>query len=155
MTPKTPSLDLGTVSGMDRSSFLAVFGPVFEHAHWVIEGAWAARPYATIDVLRSAMVNVVRRSPRRTQVAFLCLYPEITCPGALNHADSHELERLNALYRHQHGFPFIIAADHYGQDEIMTQLRQRLQRHSDAELETALDQISVITLLRIEEKVTA
>jgi 2-oxo-4-hydroxy-4-carboxy-5-ureidoimidazoline decarboxylase len=141
----------------------------------VAEGAWAARPFASLDALHAAMVGVVRGAARDTQVAFLCGHPELAGKeaqagtmtresvgeqasaglNALSQGEMGELRELNARYRARHGFPFIVAVRRHSKTEIFNLLRSRLARDNDLELNEALAQIAYITRLRVEAKVAA
>src|SRR6185295_72365 len=69
--------DLAAVNAMDRDRFVASLGATFEHSPWVAESAWAARPFASVDALHAAMIQVVRGAPKAVQTAFLCAHPEL------------------------------------------------------------------------------
>ncbi len=168
-------LDLNAVNALEQDDFVAEFGSTFEHSPWVAEGAWAARPFASIDALHGAMIGVVRSAPRATQIAFLCGHPELAGKeaeagtmttesvgeqasaglNALSRDEIGELRTLNTRYLDRHAFPFIIAVRRYSKSEIFDQLRERIERDSDTELNEALAQIGSITRLRVQAKVTA
>ena len=168
-------MNLNAINALDLDEFIAEFGSTFEHSPWVAEGAWAARPFASIDVLHGAMIGVVRSAPRATQITCLCGHPELAGKeaeagtmttesvgeqasaglNALSKAEIGELRELNARYLERHGFPFIIAARRYSKSDIFNQLRDRIERDSDTELHEALAQIGSITRLRVQAKVTA
>jgi len=169
MNEATSLLDLHAVNAMDRDAFVAALGGAFEHSPWVAEGAWAARPFASVDALHAAMVAVVQRLPHEARIAFLCAHPELAGKeaeagtmtreseseqasaglGALSRQELDELRRLNARYRERHGFPFIIAVRRHGKAAIFEQLRWRIERDSGSELTEALAQIAAITRLRV------
>lgn len=175
MTEAIQALDLDAVNTMGRDDFVAALGSTFEHSPWVAEGAWAARPFASVDALHAAMISVVQRAPRSTQIDFLCAHPELAGKeaqqgtmtrdsvdeqasaglDALSRDEIGELRELNARYRERHGFPFIVAVRRYRKVEIFDQLRQRVERDGDTELKEALSQIAAITRLRVEAKVMA
>ena len=175
MTEATFALDLDAINAMDRDDFVAALGSTFEHSPWVAEGAWAARPFASLDALHAAMVGVVRGAARGTQVAFLCGHPELAGKeaqagtmtsesvgeqasaglNALSQGEMGELRQLNARYRERHGFPFIVAVRRHSKTEIFNLLRSRLARDNDLELNEALAQIAYITRLRVEARVAA
>ncbi len=175
MTEATFALDLDALNAMDSGDFVAALGSTFEHAPWVAEGAWAARPFASLDALHAAMIGVVRSAPRATQVAFLCGHPELAGKeaqagtmtresvgeqasaglNALSKDEIGELRELNARYRERHGFPFIIAVRRHSKAEIFKLLRSRLAQGSESELNEALAQIAFITRLRVEARVAA
>lgn len=169
MTATASPLGLDAVNALDRDAFVAALGSAFEHSPWVAEGAWGARPFASVDALHAAMVAVVRRLPRAEQIAFLCIHPELAGReaeagtmtreseseqasaglDALSREEIGELRRLNARYRERHGFPFVIAVRRHGKAAIFEQLRRRIERDSAAELEEATAQIAAITRLRV------
>ena len=55
-----------------------------------------------------------------------------------------ELARLNAAYEARHGFRFVVFVDRRPKAEILEVLRDRIDNPTDAELETALDQLVAI-----------
>ena len=166
------ALDLSSVNDMARDAFVEALGSTFEHSPWVAEGAWAARPFASVDALHAAMIEVVTRAPRETQIAFLCAHPELAGKeaqagtmtresvgeqasaglDALSREEVAELRALNARYRERHGFPFIVAVRRYSKAEIFEQLRRRIGCDSASELREALRQIASITRLRVQAK---
>lgn len=174
MTATTPTmaLDLASVNDMERAAFVEALGSTFEHSPWVAEGAWAARPFASVDALHAAMIEVVTRAPRDTQIAFLRAHPELAGKeaqagtmtresvveqasaglDALSREEVTELRALNARYRERHGFPFIVAVRRYSKAQIFEQLRRRIGGDSAAELQEALRQIASITRLRVQAK---
>lgn len=169
------AIDLSSVNDMERGAFVDALGSTFEHSPWVAEGAWTARPFASVDALHAAMIDVVNCAPRDTQVAFLCAHPELagkeaqagtmTCESAgeqasagldaLSRDEITELRALNARYRERHGFPFIVAVRRYTKAQIFEQLRHRIGCDSTAELQEALRQIAAITRLRIQAKLAS
>ena len=173
MNAKTMNLD--TVNTLDRDEFIAALGSTFEHSPWVAEGAWSQRPFASVDHLHAAMVDVVKQAPVETRIRFLRAHPELAGKeaqagtmtqdsvaeqatanlDALSRDEFRELSKLNAVYRQRHGFPFIVAVRRYRKSEIFEQLRRRIERDSETELHEALSQIAAITRLRIETKVAA
>jgi 2-oxo-4-hydroxy-4-carboxy--5-ureidoimidazoline (OHCU) decarboxylase len=59
-----------------------------------------------------------------------------------------ELARLNAAYEARHGFRFVVFVDRRSKPEILEVLRARLERPTEDELETALDQLVAIAVDR-------
>jgi 2-oxo-4-hydroxy-4-carboxy--5-ureidoimidazoline (OHCU) decarboxylase len=55
-----------------------------------------------------------------------------------------ELARLNAEYEARHGFRFVVFVNRRPKREILDVLRARIDRATDAELETALDELVAI-----------
>lgn len=172
MNVTTAACDLESVNKMDKDAFVRVLGSIFEHSPWVAKGAWQARPFATVDELHAAMIDVVQQSPRETQVVFLCGHPELAGQearagtmtkesvgeqasaglNALSREELADLRALNARYRQRHSFPFIIAVRRHSKAEIFSMLRGRVAADTDTELREALRQIALITRLRLQAK---
>ena len=165
----TTPLDIATVNAMDRERFVAALGATFEHSPWVAESAWAARPFADVDALHSAMFEVVRRAPKAVQIALLCAHPELAGReaqasaltddsqreqasaglDAMTREEMLEMARLNATYRERHGFPFVIAARRHTKTQIFDEMRRRIRQDTGSEFAEALAQIAYITRLRV------
>ena len=59
-----------------------------------------------------------------------------------------ELDRLNRAYEERHGFRFVVFVNRRPKAEILEVLRARLERPTDAELETALGELVAIAVDR-------
>ena len=57
-------VDLAALNRLDRDAFVALLGGVFEHAAWVAEAAFPARPFASVEALHAAMMAAVAPPPR-------------------------------------------------------------------------------------------
>ena len=55
-----------------------------------------------------------------------------------------ELARLNAAYEARHGFRFVVFVNRRPKSEVLAVLRDRIDNPTDAELETALDELVAI-----------
>ncbi|MDM0105974.1 2-oxo-4-hydroxy-4-carboxy-5-ureidoimidazoline decarboxylase [Variovorax sp. J22R24] len=164
---ESPDLTLAGINQLDRVRFVAALGGVFEHSPWVATGAWAERPFASIDHLHRTMMDVVRATSREVRIDFLRMHPELagkeaqagTMTGhstteqaglnALSRDQLQTLRGLNAAYAAKHGFPFVIAVLANTRAQIFEALRARTARDTDTELEAALEQIAIITRLRL------
>ncbi|MCJ2037214.1 2-oxo-4-hydroxy-4-carboxy-5-ureidoimidazoline decarboxylase [Methylobacterium sp. J-068] len=167
--------DIATVNALDRESFVALLGETFEHAPWVAERAFAARPFASVAHLHAAMIRAVRDAAETERLAFLNGHPELAGPEArarsmtadsaseqgsagldrLSAADLDRFDRLNAAYRTTFGFPFIVAVRGRGRDEILALFEQRLARDAATEAEAALGEIAAITRMRLDRIIDA
>lgn len=161
---------LAQVNAMSSADFLAVFGGVFEHSPWIAERAFAARPFASLDALHGAMISTVKHASLDEQLALLRAHPELAGKEAqagtmtgdstleqgtagLNALSREELARiadLNRRYREKFGFPFIIAVRRHTKDGIFREFERRLAQAPEAELVACLEQVFVITRLRLE-----
>ncbi len=167
------SLTLDQLNAMDGAGFVAAIGDVFEHADWVAEAAFRAKPFATVADLHAAMVEAVHAAPRDRQLAFINGHPELGGKVAragemtdasiseqgslgLDRLSGEEYERfqaLNAAYWDKFGFPFVICVRRHTRDSILNQFERRLSNTVDEEREAALREIGLITRLRLVAKV--
>ena len=175
--PSGPN-DMATVFALDTlnagttSDFADALGAVFENAPWVAELAAAARPFVTVAALHEAMMTAVRMAPLERVMAFLRGHPELAGAavmagtiGADSTAeqsalglqrpadDTAALATLNAAYWDRFGFPFILCVRRHTRSSIQAEFRRRLELDPGAELETALREVSLITRLRIVDRV--
>jgi 2-oxo-4-hydroxy-4-carboxy-5-ureidoimidazoline decarboxylase len=169
----TATLTLDGLNAAPRKDFAVAIGDVFEHAAWVAEGAYAARPFATVAALHEAMMGAVRAAPAEQRFAFLRGHPElggkVARAGAmtddskaeqgalgldrLSETEFTRFERLNAAYREKFGFPFIICVRRHTRDSILRNFERRTRNDAKAELAAALAEIGFITRLRLVAKV--
>lgn len=168
------SIDLAQVNALDHTGFASVFGSVFEHFPQAAEGAWARRPFASVDALHAAMMDVVRTLDAGAQRAFLNLHPLLSGANiragtmtkdsnaeqksagldTLSAQQETTLDRLNAAYLERHGFPFIICVRHYTREGIFASLERRLDRTTGQEQDEALAQIAAITRGRLNARLS-
>lgn len=161
---------LAEVNRADRATFVGLLGHVFEHAPWVAEAAFAARPFASVAALHDAMAAVVEHAPATEQIAFLNAHPELGSRAEIvpdltadsrDEQNSAGLTRLspaeaawfrdhNRAYREKFGFPFIIAVRRHGKQAIMDEFERRLGGTVAAERAQALHEIATITRLRLD-----
>ena len=161
------SLNLLPVSG-----FVDALGEVFEHAPWVAEGAAGKRPFPTVAALHAAMLEIVESSPAERQFAFIRAHPELGSKvkradltaesqaeqgglglDRLSDAEFDRFTKLNAAYRDKFGIPFIICVRRHTRDSILREFERRLRNDPAAERQAALDEIGLITRLRLVGKV--
>jgi 2-oxo-4-hydroxy-4-carboxy-5-ureidoimidazoline decarboxylase len=161
-------LTLSALNSGPPSDFVAALGEVFEHAPWVAEAALAGRPYATVAALHDAMMEAVRQSAPDRQHAFIAGHPELGSRVAraelteasrteqgnlgLDRLSADEFDRfsrLNDAYRGKFGFPFIICVRRHTRDSILEQFERRLASDPATEQARALDEIGLITRLRL------
>ena len=165
---------LGDLNDMELAAFAAAIGDAFELAPWVAEQAYAKRPFATVAALHLAMMAAVRAAPAATQVAFLGQHPDLAGKAAragtvteeskheqasvgldaLSEEDFARFHRLNDAYREKFGFPFIVCVRRHTRDSILQQFERRLQNDEGLEFATAVQEVFLITRLRIAAKVT-
>lgn len=166
-----------TLAGLNHAApadFCAAVGETFELAPWVAETVASKRPFATVTALHEAMMGVVRAAPRERQLAFLRGHPDLAGKAAragtltdesrreqasvgldsLSEADFQRFHRLNDAYKAKFGFPFIVCVRRHTRDSILEQFERRLRHDEAGEFATALQEIFLITRLRMAAKVT-
>ena len=163
---------LESLNSLPLLAFSAAVGDVFEHASWVADAAFGHRPFATVADLHDAMMGVVRSSPPERQFAFIRAHPElgskvrrldITADSQaeqgslgldrLSDAEFKTFTALNEAYREKFGFPFIICVRRHTRDSILRQFERRLGNDPETERQAALDEIALITRLRLNARV--
>ena len=168
----TQTFTLDSLNAFTADGFTAAIGDIFEHAPWVAENAAGHRPFPTVAALHEAMVAVVRESQAERQLAFIRAHPELGSKvkrldittdsqseqgslglDRLSDAEFTKFSELNKAYREKFGFPFIICVRRHTRDSILRQFERRLANDADTERKTALDEIALITRLRLVDKV--
>ena len=164
----SPTQTLSGLNNLSAPSFVAALGEVFEHAPWVAETAAPGRPYPTVAALHEAMMQAVRRTAAERQLAFIAGHPELGTrvkrADLTDHSRSEQrgleldrlsaeefdrFSRLNAAYREKFGFPFIVCVRRHTPDSILRQFERRLAHDRETEREAALQEIGLITRLRL------
>jgi 2-oxo-4-hydroxy-4-carboxy-5-ureidoimidazoline decarboxylase len=166
-------IPLDELNTFPRATFVGVLGDLFEHATWVAEAAFAARPFATVAALHEAMMRAVREAPNDRQLSLIRGHPElgskVARAGDLTEASKSEqgslgldrlseeeftrFERLNKAYRDKFDFPFIVCVRRHTRDSILAQFERRLAHDAERERARALTEIGLITRLRLVAKV--
>jgi len=157
----------------NRDAFVAALGTVMEHAPWIAEATYEARPFSGVSSLYQAMVGAVRNADDEHQLAFIKGHPElagkVAREGSLTADSAAEqgsigldrlteeefatFQRLNDAYRSKCGFPFIICVRRHGKDSILREFSRRLENAASAEREIALSEIFRIAALRLDQRV--
>ncbi len=159
---------LTSLNAMPLQAFVGALGEIFEHAPWVAEAAAAGRPYATVADLHAAMLGVVRAVPAERRFTFIGGHPELgsrVARAELTDASKSEqgslgldglsaeefasFSRLNAAYRDKFLIPFIICVRRHTRDSILAQFERRLAHDAAAEHAQAIEEIGLITRLRL------
>lgn len=167
-TPQT----LDALNAMPANSFVAAVGETFEHAPWVAEAVVNGRPYPGVAALHEAMMQAVRQAPADKVRAFIGGHPElgsrvkrVELTGhsqaeqgglGLDRLSAEEFDRfsrLNAAYREKFGFPFIICVRRHTRDSILRQFERRLSHDAGTERTVAINEIGLITRLRLVDMV--
>jgi 2-oxo-4-hydroxy-4-carboxy-5-ureidoimidazoline decarboxylase len=163
--------DMNAINAMDRAAFVGKFGGIFEKSPWVAEQAWDKKPFASVDDMHAAMVNVVKYAPLPSQLALLQSHPDLAGKeaqagamtassvseqasaglNALSRQEMQEISDDNAAYKRKFGFPFIIAVRMHTKEGIFFDFKRRLLNDTQTEYANDLQNVYAITRLRLEK----
>jgi 2-oxo-4-hydroxy-4-carboxy-5-ureidoimidazoline decarboxylase len=168
-------VDMAPINAMDRTAFVLKFGGIFEKTPWIAERAWEKRPFANVEQLHAAMVAVAKNATAEQQLALLQSHPDLAGKEAkagtmtassvseqasaglnsLSAAELAELTGLNAAYKAKFGFPFIIAVRMHTKEGIFSEFKRRLQNDTQTEFANDLQNVYIITRLRLNKLLDA
>jgi len=169
--PPQPRLRLDQ---MDRASFVAKFGGVFEHSPWIAERAYDLElgpAHNSVAGIHNALARMFRSATRAERLGVLTAHPDLAGKlaaakrltaestqeqasaglDALTDAERARFETLNSQYVAKHGFPFIIAVKDHDKDGILRQFETRIANATEDEFTTACAQVERIARLRLED----
>lgn len=169
-----PPARIDRPSEMDRDTFVATFGGVFEHSPWIAERAHGLELGPAHDSavgVHSALCRMFRSASADERLGVLCAHPDLAgklaaakaltaestaeqASAGLDHLTDEEratFTRLNTAYTERFGFPFIIAVRDHDKAGIMAAFETRLQNDRDTEFATACKQVERIARLRLED----
>ncbi|QIK39611.1 allantoinase PuuE [Pontivivens nitratireducens] len=161
-------------SQMDRDTFVARYGGVFEHSAWIAEGAHDLELGPAHDSaigLHNALARVFRAATPQQRLGVLTAHPDLAGKlaaakrltqestaeqasaglDALTDAERAEFTALNDAYVAKFGFPFIIAVRDHDKAGILAAFRSRIDNDRDTEFATACTQVERIAELRLAE----
>jgi OHCU decarboxylase len=164
-------LTLDEINALDRDGFVARLGFLFEGSPWVAEEAWPARPFASAGELHRALCATMSAAPVERKLALIRAHPDLAGKAAvageltpestreqssagLNRLTPEEFarfSRLNAAYREQFGFPFVICVREHTRASILESFEARLRNDREHEIATALGEIAKIARLRLDD----
>lgn len=173
-----PPMQRLTPSEMDKETFVAEFGGVFEHSPWIAEGAFDLELGPTHDTaagVHNALARVFRTSSEEARLGVLVAHPDLAgklaAAGRLTAESTAEqagagldmltdeeratFTSLNDAYTSKHGFPFIIAVKDNTKASILEAFQRRIENDRDTEFAEACKQVERIAELRLEEKFSA
>ena len=108
----------------DHDTFVATYGPLFEHSPWVAEDAYAKGPFSDDDEVYKALTAALYEAPRERQLALIRAHPDLGARARMTPDSTREqagagLDRLspeeydalmaaNTAYKDRSGMPFVI-----------------------------------------------
>jgi 2-oxo-4-hydroxy-4-carboxy-5-ureidoimidazoline decarboxylase len=158
---------LAELNAGTRPRFVETLGWIFEASPWVVERAWAAHPFKSIEDLHGAMTAVVDAADPNERLALLRAHPDLGTRARMSDASAGEqkgagldrltpeeferLQRFNLAYREKFGFPFLFAVKGSTKHDVLAALERRLTAAYDEELAEALRQVYRIAMFRLQE----
>lgn len=155
---------------MDRPTFVARFGSIYERSPWVAEAVWTSLPFADRAALERALQTVVTESGHARQLELLRLHPRLGTRLPLSGysraeqagagllaaqaAEREELERLNRAYEDKFGFPFILAVRAANLGAILDSCASRINHDAAVEFAESLRQVHTIARFRLTDLVS-
>ncbi|MGQ7244685.1 2-oxo-4-hydroxy-4-carboxy-5-ureidoimidazoline decarboxylase [Salinicola sp. V024] len=173
----TPALLSPRPSQLDRATFIASYGEIYEHSPWIAAQSWDLG----LDEAQDTPAGLAERLRRQVdaasadaQLALIRAHPDLAGKAAiggeltqdsrseqagagLDQCTAEEFarfERLNHAYRERFEFPFVIAVRGLDRHAILAAFETRLHHSPEQERRTAIDQIHRIARLRLEQRAT-
>ena len=161
-------------SEMDRETFVARYGGIFEHSPWIAERAFGLELGPAHDSavgLHNALCRIFRSASEAERLGVLTAHPDLAGKlaqakrltaestheqasaglDALTDAERTEFTALNEAYVARHGFPFIIAVRDHDKAGILAAFRRRIDSDRPAEFAEACAQVERIAALRLQD----
>jgi OHCU decarboxylase len=172
--PGQGQVRLDDVNAMSREQFVATFGRLFQGPTWVVENAYAQRPFADTSALRTAFQEALFAATPEQQLELMHAYPalagETVCDGEAGEAstldqasaglthlgeeDDAAFREVTGAYRERFGFPLIVCVrDHASRERVLTEGRARLQNSPTQEHAASLIEIAKIAGHRFDDLV--
>lgn len=162
-------MKLKDVNNLAPAAFIDCFGEIAEHSPWVAEGAFSAAPFASRDAMIKAFRRTMRDASDAAKLSLLRSHPDLATKAKLT-ADSTNEQKgagldsltaeefarfttLNESYKDKNGFPFIFAVRGATKQQILAGFEDRIHNDTDAEFETALEQVGRIIRFRLEDRI--
>ena len=164
-------------SEMDRETFVARYGGIFEHSPWIAERAFGMELGPAHDSavgLHNALCRMFRSASEAERLGVLTAHPDLAGKlaqakrltaestheqasaglDALTDAERAEFTALNEAYVARHGFPFIIAVRDHDKAGILAAFRRRIDNDRPVEFAEACAQVERIAALRLQDMLT-
>jgi len=175
---ENPPMSLNRPSEMDRDTFVAEFGGIFEHSPWIADGAFDLELGPTHDTAQGVhqmLARIFRSADADKRLGVLTAHPDLAGKLAeakrltaestaeqasvgldsLTDDERATLTAMNTEYTSKFGFPFIIAVRDNTKASIVDAFKRRISNDRDTEFTEACRQVERIAELRLLEKFSA
>lgn len=166
-------IPLRDLNGMDKAQFEKALDGVFNKAPWAVTQTAEKRPFTGFVDLYEKLVAEVKSADKDKKMSAILGHPELACKSVraeniaanslkeqtasgLNECSQEEvllIQDLNKKYKDKFGYHFMLAIKGYNKEEIINEVKARLNNDKDTEFEIAMQQIYKITMLRLVDKV--
>ncbi|MGY2937708.1 2-oxo-4-hydroxy-4-carboxy-5-ureidoimidazoline decarboxylase [Bradyrhizobium sp. GM6.1] len=166
---------LSDLNAASFDDFVAVLENVVEYSPWIAQEAAARRPFAGINSLLDAIKAAIASAEPEVQLALIRAHPDLANKtqraagltfdstaeqssaglDRLSDTEYAAFERANNAYREKFGIPYIVCARRHTKDSILRDFESRLQNIAKTETRRALEEISRIAALRLDQLVSA
>lgn len=159
-------------SQMDRETFVATFGSIYEHSPWIAERAFDLELGPAHDSaigMQSALFRMFRSATDAEKLSVLTAHPDLAGKlaaakrltadstaeqasaglDALTDDERDRFQALNAQYVERFGFPFIVAVKDNTKETILAAFNTRLTHSKDVEFKAACAQVERIAWHRL------
>jgi 2-oxo-4-hydroxy-4-carboxy-5-ureidoimidazoline decarboxylase len=164
------AISIAMLNDMSKGDFVGLLGDIVEHSPWVAEGAFAKRPFLSVQDLHAQLMECIRAASRDDKIALFNRHPELAGKEAvagemtgnstseqgrlgLDRLPPREFEllsRFNRDYRQKFGFPFIAAMRlHRDLESVLRQFELRLRNDVETEIDGTIREISEIVFGRL------
>ncbi|MES0825925.1 allantoinase PuuE [Ruegeria sp. SCP11] len=161
-------------SQMERDTFLAAYGGIFEHSAWIAERAFELElgpVHDTAGGLHNALSRMFRSASEEERLGVLAAHPDLAGKlaqakrltqestseqasaglDALTDGERETFSELNQRYTEKFGFPFIIAVRDHDKASILQAFQRRIEQDRDAEFAEACRQVERIAEFRLRD----
>ena len=161
-------------SEMNRETFVAKFGSVYEHSPWIAERAHDLElgpAHDTAVGLSNALARMFRRATEDERLNVLQAHPDLAGKlatakrltaestaeqasaglDALTDQERQTFTEMNDAYVAKHGFPFIIAVRDNNKASILAAFKTRINNDDATEFNTACRQVVRIAWHRLKD----
>jgi 2-oxo-4-hydroxy-4-carboxy-5-ureidoimidazoline decarboxylase len=158
---------LAELNALEAAEFTRIVGPIFEHSPWVAARTASQRPFSSLENLHAALVATVSEASEDEKLSLIRAHPDLIGDAHLTAAseaeqasaglldvtpeEAKQFREFNRQYGDRFGFPFVICARLNKKEAIAAAFPLRLRNSREEEMETALQEISKIAELRLQD----
>ena len=158
---------------INKDKIIDILGSVYEHSSWVPERliSFDIMLIKNIDELFIKMKSIVEWASKKEKLKLLCAHPELgnklkklnnltyfskleQKSAGLDQCSDDEfnlLTKLNKEYRIKFNFPFIIAVKGLTKENIVDEMKKRVENSYNQEFNTALKEVHKIAKIRLDD----